>query len=500
MKVFKRLTVLALVLVMVAGLFPARSTQAAAKPAKAKVTAKANDDGKSVTLTIAKTKNAEGYKIMVKKPGAKKFTKLATIKEDGTAARTYTAKKLTEGEYQFKVRAYLKNGSKTVWGKYSKVAKVTIKSKADDDKSDETGKEDSSSVKYISTMEELKNIDAKNTALRYILKNDIDMKGWKEPIEKMCCTLDGAGHTLKNLSVPFVAMLSGGTIENVTFDLSITSFYKHPVYEYQIAAPIAFLVGGNNLEIGTVRSCKVTGSINCVGKELSKLDPYAYYESDSSQEIYVGGLVGCNPNNLGYIEKCVNEADITITGYPNAVIGGIVGIAGAGSHRVVVSECKNAGDITSDTTRIYQASWGAGGICGSQSGHTVLKDCLNTGSVHLTDPRDDYPRSGGGISGVTTQPYLENCVSIGDAGCALFGDNHTAQNFEIWSSAGYKTFVNVYYKASIGDIFIWNGSPADLEGQKAVSDITDKSAFKGLDFDKIWFMTDNGPDLRNIAK
>ena len=127
MKVFKKLTVLALVLVMVAGLFPARSTQAAAKPAKAKVTAKANDDGKSVTLTIAKTKNADGYKIMVKKPGAKKFTKLATIKEDGTAARTYTAKKLTEGEYQFKVRAYLKSGSKTVWGKYSKVAKVKVK-------------------------------------------------------------------------------------------------------------------------------------------------------------------------------------------------------------------------------------------------------------------------------------------------------------------------------------------------------------------------------------
>ena len=138
MKVLKKLMVTALVLVMIAGLFPARSAEAATKPAKAKVTVKANDDGKSVTLTIAKTKNAEGYKIMVKKPGAKKFTKLATIKEDGTAARTYTAKKLTEGEYQFKVRAYLKNGKKTVWSKYSKVAKVKVgKSGSDDGKKDE---------------------------------------------------------------------------------------------------------------------------------------------------------------------------------------------------------------------------------------------------------------------------------------------------------------------------------------------------------------------------
>ena len=129
MKVFKKLMVMALVLMLIAGLFPVCSAQAATKPAKAKVTVKANDDGKSATLTIAKTKNAQGYKIMVKKPGASKFTKLTTLKKDGTAARTYTAKKLTEGEYQFKVRAYLKNGKKTVWGKYSKVAKVKVETK-----------------------------------------------------------------------------------------------------------------------------------------------------------------------------------------------------------------------------------------------------------------------------------------------------------------------------------------------------------------------------------
>ena len=138
MKVLKKVTVIALILMLIAGIFPARSAQAATKPAKAKVTAKANDDGTSVTLTIAKTKNAQGYKIMVKKPGAKKFTKLATIKEDGTAKRTYTATKLAEGEYQFKVRAYLKNGKKTVWGKYSKVAKVKVEKPAAKD----TGKDD----------------------------------------------------------------------------------------------------------------------------------------------------------------------------------------------------------------------------------------------------------------------------------------------------------------------------------------------------------------------
>ena len=126
MRFMKKLLAPVILLAMIAGMFPAIGAEAAAKPAKAKVTVQANDDGKSVTLTVAKTKNAEGYKIMVKKPGAKKFTKLTTLKEDGTKARTYTVKKLTEGEYQFKVRAYLKSGSKTVWGKYSKAVSVTV--------------------------------------------------------------------------------------------------------------------------------------------------------------------------------------------------------------------------------------------------------------------------------------------------------------------------------------------------------------------------------------
>ncbi|MCR5767208.1 MAG: fibronectin type III domain-containing protein [Lachnospiraceae bacterium] len=131
MKNFRRsfaiLAIFSLVLSLFAGLVQNENAQAAAKPGKPVISVKTGDEGKSAVITIGKTKDAQGYKIMVKKPGAKKFTKLATISEDGTAKRTYTAKKLTEGEYQFKVRAYLKNGKKTVWGKYSKVAKVTVK-------------------------------------------------------------------------------------------------------------------------------------------------------------------------------------------------------------------------------------------------------------------------------------------------------------------------------------------------------------------------------------
>ncbi|MBO4559863.1 MAG: fibronectin type III domain-containing protein [Lachnospiraceae bacterium] len=124
----KKLITCLLAIAFILGIFgntrPAAA--AAAKPAKAKLTAEAGSDGKSVTLSIAKTKNAEGYKIMVKKPGSDKYVKLTTLKQDGTEKRTYTAKKLAAGEYEFKVRAYTNNGSKTVWGKYSKAVSVTV--------------------------------------------------------------------------------------------------------------------------------------------------------------------------------------------------------------------------------------------------------------------------------------------------------------------------------------------------------------------------------------
>ena len=89
-------------------------------PAKPKITVKVT--GNEITVTINKTKNAEGYEIYVKNPDSSKYEKAATVKENGTAKRTYTLSDIPKGTYKIKVRAY--NGSK--YSKYSavKTAKV----------------------------------------------------------------------------------------------------------------------------------------------------------------------------------------------------------------------------------------------------------------------------------------------------------------------------------------------------------------------------------------
>ncbi|MBQ3912060.1 MAG: hypothetical protein II694_03670 [Lachnospiraceae bacterium] len=128
---FRRLMTLLLTAVMVLGIVSGSGIEkvsaATAKPGKAKISAKVNDDGTSVTITIDKTANAQGYKILVEKPEGDGFVKLATLKKDGSEVRTYTAKNLAPGEYSFMVRSYLKSGKKTVWGKYSKTVTVTVK-------------------------------------------------------------------------------------------------------------------------------------------------------------------------------------------------------------------------------------------------------------------------------------------------------------------------------------------------------------------------------------
>ncbi len=112
------------------------SVNAAAKPAKPKITAKVAKNGKDVKIIINKTTGADGFRIYMVAPKQSKYSKIKTITKDGTAKRSYTKKNLTDGKYSFKVRAYKKSGNTTVWGKYSKVVSVTITSGSKGDSGD----------------------------------------------------------------------------------------------------------------------------------------------------------------------------------------------------------------------------------------------------------------------------------------------------------------------------------------------------------------------------
>ena len=128
-KLFKMLITLSLAFGM-AILVPFADAQAATKPAKPVISVKSDKDGTAVKVTISSTKNAEGYLIYMKSDTDTKYKKVKTLKKDGTAARSYTVKKLSAGTYTFKVKAYLKSGGKTIKGSYSQAKTVTLKTGA----------------------------------------------------------------------------------------------------------------------------------------------------------------------------------------------------------------------------------------------------------------------------------------------------------------------------------------------------------------------------------
>ncbi|MBP5331611.1 MAG: hypothetical protein J6Y89_07135 [Lachnospiraceae bacterium] len=96
------------------------------KPGKPAITLETCNDITSVNIIISRNEYTSGYEIIMKAPGAKKFKKIKTLKEEGRFIQSYTVKNLKEGTYSFKVRGYLKYNGKTVKGEYSNVRDITL--------------------------------------------------------------------------------------------------------------------------------------------------------------------------------------------------------------------------------------------------------------------------------------------------------------------------------------------------------------------------------------
>ena len=121
-KILKKAFTIIFVLAMIAG--TVQTAQAASAPAQVNLTVK-QTASKNVTLSWKKVSGADGYEIYRKTGANGKYTKIKTITSGSTVK--YKTTGLTIGKkYYYKVRAYDKQGSKTVRGKYSPVKSVTV--------------------------------------------------------------------------------------------------------------------------------------------------------------------------------------------------------------------------------------------------------------------------------------------------------------------------------------------------------------------------------------
>ncbi len=203
---------------------------------------------------------------------------------------------------------------------------------------------------------------------------------------------------------------------------------------------------------------------------------------DSEQGL--GGIVG-RTGVVTYIYRCANHGLVEAHGKLHAV-GGIIGRIGRDSsafdgvyYNTLVTECVNTGTVNS-TNRDPRLG-GIGGYgeesAGTENGITWSR---NSGHI-LADQKDDT----GGILGCTdTSTVVKgnfNCGKV-DHGNAILGTHK--------SLTGGLISLNYYLEGTGGT---W---PSSGTTGLSKSKYTEKGYYHGWDFDKVWEMTSDGPNLR----
>lgn len=144
---------------------------------------------------------------------------------------------------------------------------------------------------------------------------------------------------------------------------------------------------------------KLSGTVsNCVNNASVTLN------NSSAGAIYVAGM--CGSTSTGAINNSTNKGAIycngsSATGEDQVVVAGIVP-----KGAVVISKCRNEGNITCYNNALAAR---VAGIIGETE--SDLSDCVNTGAIKI-----DTPKVGSRIAGITssTTATITSCVNEGD--------------------------------------------------------------------------------------
>jgi hypothetical protein len=207
----------------------------------------------------------------------------------------------------------------------------------------------------------------------------------------------------------------------------------------------------------------------------------------------VAGLVEENASYEAVIKNCVSDMNITVTESNNAgnwiCVGGLAAENyGYSGNNASIIESRFSGKIAvKDATSFVYAggiySWGNGDI----------SDCLNTGSVTSNSGSFNWAAGICGEGGTS----VKNVLTTGSVNFGLFGMSVSVESL---SNGVLPTYENAYYLKSRSEGFNYLGNPFEVPGTKGISDaeLTNQATFTGFDFENVWKMGANGPELRNL--
>lgn len=167
------------------------------------------------------------------------------------------------------------------------------------------------------------------------------------------------------------------------------------------------------------------------------------------------------------------------TQYMSSCAGGLVGSVGYYENTPsFINECASMGDVAIDCPVGYSCS---GGLVGFSKCSELLNSYA-IGKVVATSTEDLIQI--GGISGMCTRSYLENCYSSSRL-------SYSDSRYGGGGIIGYSeeedgnTVINCYYQRTATDTNNGIGTPLSKSRMK------DPTYYKGFDFDDVWEISDN---------
>lgn len=202
---------------------------------------------------------------------------------------------------------------------------------------------------------------------------------------------DGNGYAIKN-----IVSKKGGIFDYITYAVIKNLTICDANYEFDIGTENTIYFGtvANVMNNSTIENCHNESNINL----------------DSTNRLYVGGIVGTTGNNRSNIIGCSNKGNLF-----GKSVGGIVSIG----NNVSINNCYNTGTINAYSELQYGAN--AGGIAALARG--AIEDCYNTGNIELVFANSLanylYSQYCGGIVGDGYNTYVNNCYNTGNIFCEV---------------------------------------------------------------------------------
>ncbi len=316
--------------------------------------------------------------------------------------------------------------------------------------------------------------------------------------------IDLADLTESTGSAGIVGTAESSVIEGCTSDATVSSYdgaggitgcaYKTTVKDCKNTGIIVgeYNVGGivGYADASTVSDCT---NLGLVGKDAINLGGIAGYAYDSSVTSCANkGAIFASEDGGGIageafcceITECYNNATVNVVSYG----GGIIGYSGNDSNDessfTVISECYNKGNVYGENTLggIVACAW-----------FVKVSNSHNLGNVYGDYDVGGFSSTFGDSSSIdccfTTGKITATDESRGGAFFTLLSEDSTVSNC-FWLMGAYKS--------SVGQITDINSANVKKIRVIAPEEFADSAVFSGYDFETVWTMGTNGPELASL--